>query len=473
MAELTIAIRDIIHDYDPSLSPMRLDFTARCSLAVQNTIFGPYSLARLNPNYKDMFCVGFATKFWEEEIGNGLTLASFQDGVNGTLYRNAEYINSIFDLLNKQLLSNYTTTVNTSNNETDWKQQQVTVTLEDASAITTYNTNQNTTQHSTTNTTNEDNSLTNSQGDGAVTTTLNTDSTTHNTGTENTHLDSNSTQDNTGTVTTAQESDTDTTNKGGTRTNTGENTQFNDGLTWDEVTTRRPDNLAQRTTGSVTHFNSTYPQTQVNNPLDAGFLSSSSRQDYGNNGVTVTQSGSETTSTRHTPLIGQNTQTTTRNPDLNVSTSIAVGPTGSPIDGSTTDTHVDGETVRTDATQQTVHTISDNDVTRDLSTVTENRGDTVVTDQRGNTTTSESQTTGQSSTDNISNSSKTGSDTTTNNVSRNLTGNNEYNTVSQGNQNGATQTVMPLDVFYRSAPLIERVWALFKEDFIGIYNTGN
>lgn len=474
MAQYTIAIRDIITDADPDMSPMQLDFASRVSAAARSKLFGPWSLSRLNPSYIDMFCVGFATRFWEEEIGLE-TITAFQTDINGTLYRNAEYINAIFDLLNKQLLSQYTTQVTDNNSETDWKQTQKIVTLEDASAIATTHGTVN--RNSDTLLTGEVDTTVNQmvQGDGSVTAVLGTRVDSTNTGNQSTLQENDTVQHTIDDRRTEENRETDTNVLGGNRTNTGSNIRVEDRPNYRDDTTRTPRDLTQTTTGANTEFHRTYPQTSVaSNQFDPNYLTSSSRLVYDDNGVVVTQSGSEEIVVDRTNRDSNpSTTTTIGDPSANQSTTVAVGANGDPSIGSTTTQNVEANSHMEDDALTTNKGTVETTRTDNLQASQINSGQNVTTDNRSTETNSSTDQKTNNEQNTKENTLTANNSDTETHSERTLNGNNEYNTQYQAASNANTQTVMPLDVFYRSAPLIERVWALFKDSFLGVYNTGN
>lgn len=88
-----------------------------CTIA-NRCLFDTAPMNVISSTYRDRLVTGFALHFFNEEIGLEV-LPLFKMGISDKIYNNAEYINSIFAHLDKQILSDYATrVVNTEDHDT-------------------------------------------------------------------------------------------------------------------------------------------------------------------------------------------------------------------------------------------------------------------------------------------------------------------------------------------------------------------
>lgn len=80
-----------------------------CTIA-KRCLFDEAPMNVISADYRDRLITGFSLHFFNEEIGLEV-LPLFKMGISDKIYNNAEYINSIFAHLDKQILSDYSTRV--------------------------------------------------------------------------------------------------------------------------------------------------------------------------------------------------------------------------------------------------------------------------------------------------------------------------------------------------------------------------
>lgn len=78
-----------------------------CAIA-KRCIFDESPMTVISSDYRDRLITGFSLHYFNDEIGLE-TLALFKQGISDKIFNNAEYINSIFTHLDKQVLSDYQT----------------------------------------------------------------------------------------------------------------------------------------------------------------------------------------------------------------------------------------------------------------------------------------------------------------------------------------------------------------------------
>ena len=93
------------------------NITDICTIA-NRCLFDEAPMSVISSEYRDRLVTGFALHFFNEEIGLEV-LPLFKMGISDKIYNNADYINSIFAHLDKQILSDYSTkVVNTEGHDT-------------------------------------------------------------------------------------------------------------------------------------------------------------------------------------------------------------------------------------------------------------------------------------------------------------------------------------------------------------------
>lgn len=85
------------------------------------TIFDGEGINAISPEYREQFVIGFCTHFFDEEICYSVR-KRWKIKLDGKIYSNANYINSVFENLDKQLFADYRVKkVTNSGNTTDTK----------------------------------------------------------------------------------------------------------------------------------------------------------------------------------------------------------------------------------------------------------------------------------------------------------------------------------------------------------------
>lgn len=119
MAEYTISIREILQMHKQP--GQDLQNPADVLAIGQSYIFDHAPINVINTNYREKFMTGFLLHFFNEEIGLE-TIPLWKIALNEKIINNSEYINLVFDNIDKQLFAEYKVktldTKNTNNSET-------------------------------------------------------------------------------------------------------------------------------------------------------------------------------------------------------------------------------------------------------------------------------------------------------------------------------------------------------------------
>lgn len=114
MAEYTISIREILQMHKQP--GQDLQNPADVLSIGQSYIFDHAPINVINTNYREKFMTGFLLHFFNEEIGLE-TIPLWKIALNEKIINNAEYINLVFDNIDKQLFAEYKVkTLNTATN---------------------------------------------------------------------------------------------------------------------------------------------------------------------------------------------------------------------------------------------------------------------------------------------------------------------------------------------------------------------
>lgn len=104
MAQYTQSIREILQQNKTSAEDLRnIDDVKNIA---NRTLFNFAPLNLLKEDYRDQFVTGFTLHYFNDEIGLE-TLPLWQIAFNEKLVTSAEYINQVYDLLDKQIFSDY------------------------------------------------------------------------------------------------------------------------------------------------------------------------------------------------------------------------------------------------------------------------------------------------------------------------------------------------------------------------------
>lgn len=106
MSRYTQSIKSILMENKQAGEDIH-SITDVCAIA-KRCLFDEAPMTVISSDYRDRLITGFSLHYFNDEIGLE-TLSLFKMGLSDKIYNNAEYINSIFAHLDKQILSDYQT----------------------------------------------------------------------------------------------------------------------------------------------------------------------------------------------------------------------------------------------------------------------------------------------------------------------------------------------------------------------------
>jgi len=426
--------------------------------AAKHSLFTAEMLNFISEQHRDAFAAGFTLHYLQDEIGYP-AFSAWRIALLEKIANNSEFINLIYDNLDKQVFANYrisksehdgTNNVTTTPNLTDETTHNTTDTLTKAGSE--KQTGSTTGEHSSTSnagksqtTSNDTSNTTNSDTTKA---TSETDTTTHDGGT------STSTTTNTGTVKTNDNGEDKTTkaeNYTDTNTPSGSRQTTNSGNT---VTTEH----GAQTNSGWNQYSDT-PQSGLNAVREGTYLTNATYTE-GNNGAysDTTHNGGSTTTESF------NGYKETHNHSARAADNVTdVTHTG-------TSTRTDDTTAKTDGTTSsdgTSKVTGENNSTTSGTKAVTNNGTTTneqLTDSKESGTESGSSESTLSFENRTDTSAHTGTDTVTH----------KGNTTTDGTDK-ATDNVESYEIsmamLLQSEPLMSRLWHLFDDLFMMVYDT--
>lgn len=456
-ARYTDKIYDILQRENPDANLATIEGIKGAAL---HSLFTPEMLAFIDERHRDAFTAGFALHYLQDEIGYP-TFSSWQIALLEKLLNNAAYINLVYDNLDKQIFSNYrvhksdganTSTVTTTPNLTDTSTYgSDNTTTQSGKVVTDGSTtgqSDTTSNSGKTQSTATGSASSNSTGNNTTDTSGNT--TSHDTG------DNTATTKNTGTVQ-SNNSSTDTTSTQAhtidTSTQAGSRVTDNSGNT---VTT----DYGEQSNNGWNQYSDT-PQNKLADVKNGTYLTN----------ATYTEGSNQA----HTDSVKNGASTVTETFNGYKTTNEH---TADPLQNKTTSEHT-GNDSRTDDLTSTTTGKTSNDGTvettgkttsNDTSTTSSTNDNTATTEQLVDATQSATQSgTTQSTTDYQNLTTKNthgGSDVTTH------TGTTQTDNTGKDNRNEESYEIS-MAMLLQSEPLMSKLWRLFDDLFMWIYDTYN
>lgn len=502
MATYTLSILDILQENagESTLDPLDPSMLTNMEEIAKKSIFGPHTSV-ISEKHRSAFIQGFCMNFLYDEIGIE-TLTGWRMALVGRLVNNATYINGIFDTVDKQVFSNFSTrriTTDGTENRTDSTTEtgattgtETGSTTDNGTSSTTAETlgDQDTTIDTTVaGTTSDTASGTTSVSEGGTgstavtggeTTTLNTQTASKGTGTETLSGTDSTTRtgtdsvdrDNTSTLTHGKKEQ-----RGGSLTDTYKGYQVaNSGTVTDSGNSTLSFKGRETTTDNDTLLkNSTTPQDGLSGLRSDKYLTSAQMTEEGGK---VKQAGSESTDTNNTRT--DNTkQTTSGSVEHADSTSTSTSGSDKTVEsGSDKTTYNTTEALKHGRTSNTTSSNTDTntgttEVERD-STSTETREFTTDTTNESETTgTSSDTTTGTTGVHTDSTTTTTGTTTNDGTSSRETEGTSNRTVEADGDttRNEETQEEsydLNYEMLAAAQPLLNKVWSVFDDLFLQI-----
>ena len=407
------------------------------------TLFGA-ELNVISEEYRDRFALGFAQEFINDEIGLE-TWTGFRMALAHRIYDSAEYINTLFENLDKEVFSHYSVTKTKGNASSNGK-----------TSGTTSGTSSDTGNVENTGTSSETSSSTGTDTGTASSKHTGSDATA-NTGTTKNETSSTGTVSGTSSTTTSYDGDISTVTTG---KNTGKQftaqsvTQQTDGTTGHDSDITTAQTSKNDDTANAWSGNSDIPENGITDPstltdkdgltyLSTAGLSHSTTNSNGTNTQTV--SG---TADKNKDTVSQTVTTTAdrdsnyREDDLNSEQTQKVTNPDQTVAGTTSDNKTDSGTAT--LTLDTTATTTYGGITDDTNK-TEHKTDATRTGTTGGTTKSTSSGTTSTTSDG------THSEESTNNVT-------------------SESYEISYDMIVKSRPYLKKVWKLFDDLFFLILN---
>lgn len=456
-ARYTDKIYDILQRENPDAD---LSTITGIREAAKKSLFTEEMLAFVDEKHRDTFSAGFALHYLQDEIGYP-AFSAWQIALLEKMLNNADYINLIYEHLDKQVFSNYrvhkgnashTDNVVTTPNLTDETTYGSKTTNTQSGKVVV----DGTTSGETSSTSNSGKMQTTS--DGSNTTDTNGTSTTESTtgGTTHDESTSDSTTANTGTVKT-DDSSTDN----GTRAEHSTDTTTQDG----SKTTTNSGNTVTTEHGAQggknwQHFSNT-PQNRLSDVENGTYLTNATYQ------------GNEANQYTDTVNNGESTTTETFNGYKSTSEHLAEAEKNK-----TTNEHT-GTSTRTDDTQTTSNMTTSSDGSSSSSSKTDSQDTNKSTSTSNDTSTTE-QLTDATASGTSSGTSKTTTDyqDVKNDTDRSGTDSvhhtGETTTERNGSDTADDETYeISMAMLLQAEPLMSKLWRLFDDLFMMVYDTYN
>lgn len=454
-ATYTDKIYDILQRENPDAD---LSTIEGIRTAAEHSLFTPEMLSPISEQHRDAFAAGFALHYLQDEIGYP-AFPAWRIALLEKIYNNSAFINLIYENLDKQVFSNYrvsksahdgTNNVTTTPNLTDETTHDTTDTYTKAGAEkqtgTTSGEHSSKSNAGKTQTTSNDTSSTESSDTTSADT--KTDTTTHDKGT------STNTTANTGTVKN-DDTATDTTTRSENYTDT--NTPSGSRVTTNSGNTVSTEHGSQSNSG-WNQFSDT-PQNGLS-AVRAGTYLTNATYTEGNSGAytDTTHNGGDTTTESFNSYKETHTHTA------------AAADNETETSHTGTSTRTDNTTSKTDGSNTTdgTSTVTGKNSTTASGTTGTTASGTTATEQLTDSTesgttsgTSESTLTFEGRTDT---SARTGKDTTTHKGSTETTG------ADNSTDNVETYEIS-MAMLLQSEPLMSRLWRLFDDLFMMVYDT--
>ena len=473
MAKYTMSILDIL---EANSNGKELSNLANVLSISQEAIFKNVPMNLITEEYRDKLILGFTLHFMYDEIGLE-TLPAWKTALAEKVYSNAEYINMIYENLDKQVFANYKTS-KIKRDRADTLKEAIdilknidnTVTSKENGTVTdagTASTTENTTsKDKASGTSGETQSESNVRAgeNGSIvdftsenTNVLDGESITSNTGTDTTTRTGTSKVDNSRNDTNNSE-----TERKGTTTVTGTSTDSGSDSNSSEST--RTPNL---TNSSSSHTKDLYSDTPQNglSGVEAGEYLTTAR--INDNTSSSQSTGNEKTSGTSTTNYGRknvNENITSHDGDKDVTTATATSVETSTTTNDLTDTN----TLNTKATTTTDNTTTDN---RTDKTTTSAKDKTTITAEITNNKTdtsegsSESKVVSSAENNNTQTSENTGEVTTAGRTDeshgKNSTGNIDETITKEDYE-------FNYEVFLKAEPFTKRIYDIFEDLFLGL-----
>lgn len=502
MATYTLSILDILQENagGSTLDPLDPAMLTNMEQIAKDSIFGPHT-SLIEEKHRSAFIQGFCMNFLYDEIGIE-TLTGWRMALVGRLLNNADYINGIFDTVDKQIFSNFSTrriTTDGTENRSDSSIEAGTSTGSETATTTDEGTStseattlgdQDTTIDTTVEGTNSDNTsgttgvteggTSSTKLTGGETTTLDTKTSSQGTGSEKLSGTDSTTQSGSDSV--RRELDTSINHgkkekRGGSLTDTYQDYEVaNSGTVSDDGNSTLSFNGRETATDNDTLLkNSTTPQDGLSGLRDDKYLTSAQMTEEGGK---VSQAGSESTDTDNTRK--DNTkQTTSGSVEHADSTSTSASGTDKTsetgLESTTRGTVEDlkhGRNTATTSSSSDTNT-GTTEVEQD-STSTETRDFTTdTTNESESSGTTSDKTTGTTGVHNDSTTTTTGSTTGDGTSTRETEGSNDRSVESDGdttrNEESQEESYdLNYEMLAAAQPLLNKVWSVFDDLFLQI-----
>lgn len=476
--------------------------------AAKKSLYTEEMLSFIDEQHRDAFAAGFALHYLQDEIGYP-AFSAWQIALLEKVVNNADFINLVYDNLDKQVFANYrmtkakhagthsaTTTPDLTDMTTYDSTNTATKTGAEKQTGSTSGEHTSTSNAGKTQSTTEDTAATTSNDTASGTST--TETTTHNEGTSSSDTTNTGTVETkgTGTVTTDNEGTTTTKNTGTVETSDTANDTGTKSENYTDTTTPSGSKTTSNSGNTVTtehgaqhtdgwnQFSDT-PQNGLNAVKSGTYLTNATYNEGNVTAYTDTTDTGESTVTEtysnykeqhtHSAEAADNTTTnqhtgeSTRTDDLTQATT---------VDTSNTETRNTTDT-RTDNTKSNVKGTTSDDGTSSVS------GETSTT-ATGNTNTTAN---GTTTTEQLTDASESGSESGTSEHTltfENRKDTNEHSGTDTTTHTGTTTTdgsedatdesetfELNMAMLLQAEPLMSRIWRLFDDLFMMVYDTYN